>query len=151
MKSIKSEGMDWLESNRFVPEPSLSERRPNRRMAWCWIGIAGLAGFTLIAEWYFGAILFFAPGWANGWPWGLSFELVVSAGMTAYISLMLMTASTGAGAIIAHFEASTGVRAEDQWQFFIRWLCITSAVVVCLSSIVFLALCAWVAPNFPDG
>ena len=98
MKPIDSANLAWLESNRFEPDTSLSDWQPNLRMTLYWIGVAGMAGCWLVGEWMFGFFFFFTVGWANGWPFGLSFQLVLSIVMTGYISLMLMTAALGAGA-----------------------------------------------------
>jgi hypothetical protein len=58
-----------------------SNRKPGRLMlAVMCIWIAGLAAFGLLVEVLLGWFLFFSPGWANGWPFGLSFETVVSVG-----------------------------------------------------------------------
>jgi hypothetical protein len=151
MKPAKSEDMDWLESNRFAPEPPLSEWQPNPRMVLYWIGIAALAGFWLAGEWLFAFFLFFTAGWANGWPLGLSFQLVLSVVMTGYMSLMLMTAAIGVGAIIGYLAASAGVREARQWQLYRRWLCFAASVIVCLGIIVFFGLYAWARTEFPDG
>ncbi len=42
----------------------------------------------------------FAPGWANGWPGGLTVHEVWSAGMTAVVFLMLFATAGGVGAAV---------------------------------------------------
>ncbi len=151
MKPVKAGNLDWLESNRFEPEMVMPEWQPNLKMVLCWLGIAGMAVCWLIGEWLFGFFLFFTAGWANGWPFGLSFQLVLSAVMAGYMSLMLMTAAAGVGAIVETFAAEAGVSEERQCQLYIRWLCLAAAVVLCLSIIVFMGLYAWTWKEFPDG
>jgi hypothetical protein len=41
---------------------------------------------------------FFAPGWANGWPGGLTIHVIWSAFMTAVVAVMGMTVGVGIGA-----------------------------------------------------
>src|SRR5208337_541675 len=75
--------------------------KPERPMsAIDWISIAGLAVLALFSEYILSWILFFSPGWTNGWPFGLSSQTVLSAAITGWISLMLMTAAAGAGAVV---------------------------------------------------
>ena len=45
------------------------------------------------------------PGWANGFPGGFSFQAVLAVGMTAYFSLLLMTAAVGVGAVVGFILA----------------------------------------------
>ena len=42
----------------------------------------------------------FAPGWANGWPGGLTVHEVWSAGMAAVVFLTLFAAAGGVGAAV---------------------------------------------------
>jgi hypothetical protein len=151
MRPVKFGDMEWLESNRFTPETPLSGWQPNRKMALYWLGIAGVAGCCLLGEWMFGFFLFFTAGWANGWPFGLSFQLVLSAGMTGYLAFMLMTATAGVGAVIEHFEAAAGVSEEHQFQRYKRWLYVAAAVILCVSIMAFWGLYAWTWKQFPDG
>jgi hypothetical protein len=116
-----------------------------------WIAMAGMAGCWIIGELLLGFFLFFTVGWANGWPFGMSFQFVLSAVMTGYVSLMLMTAAVGVCAIILMFAATAGVSKERQHQLYIRWLCIAATVVLCLSTVVFRGLYAWTWKEFPDG
>jgi hypothetical protein len=44
---------------------------------------------------------FFAPGWANGWPGGLSIYRVWSTWFTVTLFVMLMTCGIGAGSLIS--------------------------------------------------
>ena len=59
-----------------------------------------LACLALAAETVVGFPLFFAPGWANGWPGGLSIYRVWSTWLSITIFVMLMTIGLGAGSVI---------------------------------------------------
>jgi hypothetical protein len=63
--------------------------------------LALVASCALGAVLVFGFPFCFAPGWANGWPGGFTIYRVWSAGMTAYVFAMMMTAGIGIGALIA--------------------------------------------------
>jgi hypothetical protein len=47
--------------------------------------------FAIGTEILFSFPFFFAPGWANGWPGGLTIYLVWSTWLTATLFIMLMT------------------------------------------------------------
>jgi hypothetical protein len=76
-----------------------------------WVAAASVA--ALFIENVLGWLLFFSPGWANGWPFGLSFQLVVSVGLTGYLLLMLMTAAAGVGSIVGFICSLLGV----EWEY----------------------------------
>jgi hypothetical protein len=64
-------------------------------------GMMALGAFVaLLPELFFGFGLWFAPGWANGWPGGLTIYRVWSAGMTACLFVMMSTIGVGAGGMI---------------------------------------------------
>lgn len=151
MKRMNSGNLDWHESDLFQPVTPLPDRKANYRMALTWIAIAGMAGCWLIGECLFGFFFFFSPGWANGWPFGLSFQLVLSVAMTGYMSLMLMTAAAGVGAILEFIGALAGLREERQRQFYCWWLWIAAAVILCVSVLAFWRTYTWAWKEFPDG
>src|SRR5262249_36017848 len=71
---------------------------PKYKMVLLWIYMAVALACSLIAGCIFCFGLFFSPGWANGWPFGLSFQLVISVAMTCCASIMLMAVAASVGA-----------------------------------------------------
>lgn len=92
-----------------------------------WAALAAAA--ALFVENILGWLLFFSPGWANGWPGGLSFQTVLSVGMTGYILLMLMTAATLIGAILAFICTLLRIRWERLGQGYRSWFWITGVIL----------------------
>ena len=70
-------------------------------------GLCLLALLALGAEVVASFPFFFAPGWANGWPGGLTIYLVWSAWLTVTLFVMLMTCGIGVGALIT-YRANVG-------------------------------------------
>ena len=91
----KATMLDWHESDLFYAPTEQAECKPKRRMALGWFGVAAMAACLLTGECVFAFCLFFAAGWANGWPFGLSFQLVISVGWTACVSVTVLTAAVG--------------------------------------------------------
>lgn len=63
----------------------------------------------------------FAPGWANGWPGGLTVHEVWSAGMTAVVSLVLFATAAGAGAAVCSRLVGR-VNSKNLILFYGAWL-----------------------------
>jgi hypothetical protein len=117
-----------------------SNGKPGRLMLFLmFVWIAGLAAFGLFVENFVGWFLFFSPGWANGWPFGLSFHTVASIGAIAYILLELTTAAVGVGAIVG--LSCVFLRIEEKYESLVYsnwpWIVI---VLMCLSVLLFRAL-----------
>jgi hypothetical protein len=114
--------------------------KPRRLMlALMCIWVAGLAAFGLFVENLVGWFLFFSPGWANGWPFGLSFQTVVSVGLIGYILLELTTAAAGVGAVVGLFCVL--LRVEEKYEILVyrnRLRILT--VLLCLSVTLFFVL-----------
>jgi hypothetical protein len=103
------------------------------------VWIAGLAAFGLFVENLVGWVLFFSPGWANGWPFGLSFHTVASIGLIGYLLLELTTAAVGVGAIVGLI--CIFLRVEEKYESLVyrnwRWIVIA---LLCLSVLLFSVL-----------
>jgi hypothetical protein len=128
-----------------------SNGRPGRLMfALNCVWVAGLAAFGLFVETIVGFFLFFSPGWANGWPFGWRFQTILSVGMTGYLSLQLLTAAVGVGAIVGLI--CTGLRVEQEYASLIyrRWLWI-AVIFLCLAAFIFWRVFVWNWEAFPDG
>jgi hypothetical protein len=117
-----------------------SNGKPGRLMlSFMCIWMAGLAAFGLFVENSVGWFLFFSPGWANGWPFGLSFHTVASIGAIAYILLELTTAAIGVGAIVGLI--CVFLRVEEEYESLVcrnwPWIVIS---LMCLSVVLFSVL-----------
>jgi hypothetical protein len=62
--------------------------------------ICRLASLALGAELVGSFGFFFAPGWANGWPGGLTIYQVWSTWLTLTVFMFLMTLGVGVGALV---------------------------------------------------
>lgn len=81
-----------------LPQGLAVETKPISALVWC--SIAGMALAGLCCEYALGWIMFFSPGWANDPLFGPNFHAVLATAMTGWVSLLLMTAAVGAGAIV---------------------------------------------------
>lgn len=112
-----------------------------------WIVLALATLYTLAVEMFMGFGLWFAPGWANGWPGGLSFHVVWSAGMAGIVFLLVVTAAVAMGAV---FVASSD-RTEANRRAFVIWL-IIAAIAGLLASWWIYGVChAMTLRMFPNG
>jgi hypothetical protein len=128
-----------------------STGKPGRLMlALMCVWVACAAGFLLIVEYISGWFLFFSPGWANGFPFGLSFQTVLSVGMTGYILLLLMTAATGIGATGALICTLLGFGWERVGRDYRIWFWFVVGLLL-LSGVVYWYCYVWVWEQFPDG
>jgi hypothetical protein len=115
-----------------------------------WLAVAGLAGAALAAECFVGFGLWFAPGWANQWPGGLSIDVVWPAGMTAFAAVMLMTAAVGVGAsLAAGYQYWSGHSLGRS--AIALWLAVTAVITVAASACWFASLRASALAMWPNG
>lgn len=64
-------------------------------LGWLALGASGAFLAVLVV----GFPLYFAPGWANGWPAGLTIHRVWSAWFSSYLFALMLSAGTAAGAM----------------------------------------------------
>ena len=76
-----------------------------------WFSIAAVLVGACLAEYVVGFAWFFSPGWANDPLLGPNFHAVLAAAMTAWVSLLLMTAAAAAGALVGS-SSPAGSRRE---------------------------------------
>jgi hypothetical protein len=95
-----------------------------------WIFIAGLAVFYLGFEYWLGFVLLFSPGWACGWPFGVSFQTVLSAVITGGVSIMLWTAAAGEGAIAGFVCALARIGNNQGRRFYRYWLWVAVVIIL---------------------
>ena len=85
-------------------------------------------------EVFFGFGLFFAPGWANGWPGGLTIHRVWSAFMTTYLFVLMMTVGIGAGGLIGLLlRLVLGNRRTTLVFYFWLLICSVFTVLTCIN------------------
>jgi hypothetical protein len=121
------------------------------RSALAWISIAGMALVGLFWEYLFGFACFFSPGWANDPLFGPNFQAVLAAAITGWISLLLLTAAAGVGAVIGLLFALLRVGERHAGRVYRDWLWFAAAVVLFLSIWIFRSVHDWVWKTFPNG
>jgi hypothetical protein len=114
-----------------------------------WLSIAIALASVLTVE--FIAPVLLTPGWANGWPFGLSFQAVLAAGAAIWFGVCAMTATAGAGALLESVAALVGLSARRGWRLYILLLCLSAAVIICASPWVYDRFCDLFWMEFPDG
>jgi hypothetical protein len=132
-------------SSKAAPEPELSIS------AGGWAFRAVLATALLFAEWILGWILFFSPGWANGWPFGIRSQTVLSVVVTGWVSVLMMTTAAGAGAIFGFTCALGGLGTKQGRRAYRIWLWIWAVATVCSSVPLFGRIHAFNMQVFPNG
>jgi hypothetical protein len=65
-----------------------------------WDAIGLYCSVALAGELFFGFGLWFAPGWAREWPFGLPFQVVWATGLAIMLCLIVVTGSAAIGAIM---------------------------------------------------
>ena len=78
--------------------------------------------------------LFFAPGWANGWPGGLTIHQVWSTWLTATLLVMLMTSGIAIGSLICLLFSGLSGRQRYARVTLVVWigLWVVLSAVACL-------------------
>jgi hypothetical protein len=115
-----------------------------------WLAIAGksLAALPIVA--FFGFPLAFSPGWANGWPFGLTIYSVWSAGMSVLYFLLLMTGGVGLGALVcAGWSYFGGPRSSKV--VYAGWLVCCCVLATLLSLRTFGEIYASTLKMWPNG
>jgi hypothetical protein len=124
------------------PKESLSDQ---------WSKFALRSFAVLVFEVYTGCGMSFNPGWANGWPFGMTIHAVFSTAMSGLSFLMLVTASVFAGSLIAACCATIGV--GDRYirlGFIALMICCTVAAAI-LTRLCFMEIYASTFKAWPNG
>lgn len=82
-------------------------------------------GGAVAALWLEGAVGFglaFSPGWANGWPGGLSVHVVWAAGMSLLVGLVAWTLAVALGLAIAAIGSRRGLNRRVVLVGLLAWL-----------------------------
>ncbi|MFO0956299.1 MAG: hypothetical protein U0800_02400 [Isosphaeraceae bacterium] len=93
-----------------------------------WLVAAAAAFVAIWLESSIGFGLAFSPGWANGWPGGLSVHTVWAAGMSLLLGLVLMTIAVGVGAAVAAACSRRGLERRGLLLAFLAWLLLAAAL-----------------------
>ena len=125
-----------------VPWPSL---------ALLWFFVTAISACALFAEFFVGALFFFSPGWANGWPFGVSFQLALATGVTIWCAVMLMTAAAGLGAIIGFLCTLFRLGEKRGIRVYCIWLGVAAAITLVVSICIFASTYADALKAFPNG
>jgi hypothetical protein len=116
-----------------------------------WASRVGFAVAMLFAEFIWTWFLFFSPGWANGWPFGIRFQTVISVALTGWISVILMTVSAGVGAVVGFICALLRLGQKHGSKAYDMWLWISAGLILCLSIPLFGSIYALIMEEFPSG
>ncbi len=119
-------------------------------LAFMCIFVACAGACLFYVETLFGWFLFFSPGWANGFPFGLSFQTVLSVSLTGYALLMLMTAAAAIGAIAGSILTLLGLRWERVGRDYRIWIWFAVGLLLLAGAVyAYFYVVVWQA--FPDG
>ncbi len=134
-----------------APRSSVGAPKPEASVsAGGWASRAVLALALLFAEFIWSWCLFFSPGWANGWGF-IRFQTVLSVVVTAWISLVAMTAAVGAGAIVGFICALLGLGTKHGRRVYRIWLWVAAMAILCFSIPIFRHIYALTMEAFPNG
>jgi hypothetical protein len=96
--------------------------------SWKWILHKALIALAL--EVFGGFPLWFAPGWANGWPFGLTIHTVWSGGMAFLFSAVLLTMAVCTGAAVGFFCSHRGIGLRHGKPVFAFWIVLIAALAI---------------------
>ncbi|MDB5342428.1 MAG: hypothetical protein JWP89_805 [Schlesneria sp.] len=116
-----------------------------------WPRFALLSFAVLACEVYTGFGISFNPGWANGWPFGITIHVVFSTVMSVLSFLILMTASSFVGSLIASCFAAIGVGDRHLRPAFILLIICCTAPAAILAQMCFMEIYASTFKMWPDG
>lgn len=106
---------------------------------------------ALVFEAWIALSLFFAPGWANGWPFGLTIHAVWSGGMAAFGCLMLMTLAAGIGAAICSRLVRYHAELRLVWLVYRAWLLVCAIATAILGIVMYRTLFVETLRMWPNG
>jgi hypothetical protein len=102
-------------------------------------------------ELFLGFALGLVPGWANGWPGGLTISQVWPAGMTTILYIILITGAIVLGASLSFLLSRLEIARPYTGIVFLAWLVVGAilAVPACISFYQWIH--AWALEVWPDG
>lgn len=119
------------------------------RGRWNTIALGALVAFACEAS--FGFALWFAPGWANGWPLGLTIHTVWSTGMVVLLFLLSLTSAVSVGAAIGSVCARSEVGRRWDRPVFAAWLAVVAVAAFVLAYRAFPLIYSTTLEMWPNG
>ncbi len=116
-----------------------------------WFRIAGISFAAMGSCMYVGCGLGFAPGWANGWPGGLTIYTVWSTGISILLFVILVSGMTAIGATAGGICSKQGIGLRHGRSFFVAWLVISTALALAASFRAFQSVYASTLAMWPRG
>ena len=116
-----------------------------------WLSLAACSFMALAGAMCCGCPFWFSPGWANGWPFGLTIYFVWSAGMSFIVFILLMTAAAGIGAIAVATYADFGGGARPGRAFYTGFLACCCVLALAASRWAFREIYASTLKMWPNG
>ncbi|SIO62652.1 hypothetical protein SAMN05444166_7110 [Singulisphaera sp. GP187] len=106
---------------------------------------------ALMLEAWIGVSLYFAPGWANGWPFGLTIYRVWSGGMAVIGCLMFVTLAAGIRAAICPLRLRYLGEFRFAWLVCRAWLMVCAIATAILGMVIYRTLIAETLKMWPNG
>ncbi len=116
---------------------------------WNAITLGAIAAFA--SEAWVGFSLWFAPGWANGWPGGLRIHTVWSTGMAGLLFLLTLTLAVGVGAAVGYLCIRFEVGHRWGHRVFAAWLIAATVLAFAMSYVAFAKIYASTLEMWPKA
>ena len=116
-----------------------------------WAAVAALAGIAILEHTPCTFGLWFAPGWANGWPFGIPMTLVWPAGMALVCFTFLMSLAVLWGAIYRGTADRNEAELRKGGRAFRLWIAIAAGLALMPSLGTFGCCRSAALEAFPNG
>jgi hypothetical protein len=116
-----------------------------------WLEIGGISLLALLIEAFTVFGLAFNPGWANGWPFGLTIDSVWSAGLSFWFFMILMTVAVGLGALSLAACTHFGFAHQHGRWIYACWLACCCVLALLVSLLVFREVQEGARELWPNG
>ncbi|TXT17923.1 MAG: hypothetical protein FD138_4507 [Planctomycetota bacterium] len=116
-----------------------------------WNEVTHGAIVAFASEAWVGSYLWFAPGWANGWPGGLTIHTVWSTGMAGLLFLLTLTLAVGVGAAVGSLCNRSEVGYRWGQRIFAAWLVAATILAFAMSYVAFAKIYASTLEMWPKA
>lgn len=116
-----------------------------------WKRLVVIASVVFVCSACFGFQLFFAPGWANGWPFGLTVHSIWSVGIAFIVFALLMALAIGVGAFVGLLLSLRGIGSRLVRSVYITWLLIAATSIMLVSMWIYQGAHASALHMWPNG
>jgi len=110
-----------------------------------------IACLILVAEAVVSFPFFFAPGWANGWPGGLTIHRVWSTWLTITIFVMLVSAGLGLGSLISLVAGAFPLGRRNAREILGTWMVVWTVLCAGTCAWAFMQIYASTLEMWPNG